>query len=67
MKYSNPFEMVSDILEKTEVSAVLIDGFAVNHYQFSRATGDIDFLSSGKKEIGCDGSFSFEINLFYSV
>ena len=34
-------------LKKTETPFVLIGGFAVNAYGFSRATADIDFLMAG--------------------
>ena len=44
MKYGNIFQLISDVFQKAEVSCVTIGGFAVNHYQFSRATADIDFM-----------------------
>lgn len=36
--------MVSDITKKEGASCVLIGGFAVNYYGFSRQTADLDFL-----------------------
>lgn len=44
MQYDNIFHLVSEVLRQSGVQAVLIGGFAVNFYRFSRATGDIDFL-----------------------
>ncbi len=44
MEYRSAFHLISDITEKTGVSCVLIGGFAVNYYKFSRQTADVDFL-----------------------
>lgn len=44
MEYRSAFHLISDIINKTGVSCVLIGGFAVNYYKFSRQTADIDFL-----------------------
>lgn len=44
MKYENIFHLLSEILKETGVSSLVIGGFAVNHYHFSRTTGDIDLL-----------------------
>lgn len=46
MEYRSAFHLISDITNKTGVSCVLIGGFAVNYYKFSRQTADIDFLIS---------------------
>ena len=35
---------MSEILDRAGIPFVLIGGFAVNYYQFSRATGDVDFM-----------------------
>lgn len=48
MPYDHIFHLVSDVLRHAGVQAVLIGGFAVNFYQFSRTTGDIDFLMTGE-------------------
>lgn len=44
MDYHSAFHLISDTINKTGVSCVLIGGFAVNYYKFSRQTADIDFL-----------------------
>ncbi len=44
MEYHSAFHLLSDTINKTGVSCVLIGGFAVNYYKFSRQTADIDFL-----------------------
>ena len=44
MEYHSAFHLISDTINKTGVSCVLIGGFAVNYYKFSRQTADIDFL-----------------------
>ncbi len=44
MEYRSAFHLISDITKKTGVSCVLIGGFAVNYYKFSRQTADVDFL-----------------------
>ena len=38
------FHLISDLTQREGVSCILIGGFAVNYYQFSRNTADIDFL-----------------------
>lgn len=38
------FHLVSELTQKHDVPSVLIGGFAVNYYQVSRQTADIDFL-----------------------
>lgn len=57
------FDLISEIFQKANVSAILIGGFAVNYHQFSRTTGDIDFLMTEEdfektqplfKEAGCE-------------
>ncbi len=44
MKYPTIFHLISSICEKTNVSCVLIGGFAVNYYKVTRQTADVDFL-----------------------
>jgi hypothetical protein len=44
MSYQSAFHLLSDISKKTGVSLVLIGGFAVNYYKFTRQTCDVDFL-----------------------
>lgn len=44
MEYHSAFHLLSDTINKAGVSCVLIGGFAVNYYKFSRQTADIDFL-----------------------
>lgn len=44
MGYPNIFHLITDIFAKTNVTAVLIGGFAVNYYKVTRQTADIDFL-----------------------
>ncbi|MBL7170979.1 MAG: nucleotidyltransferase family protein [Candidatus Omnitrophica bacterium] len=46
MRYETEFHLVSAILKKTHTAAVLIGGFAVNYYNVSRQTADIDFLTT---------------------
>ena len=38
------FHLISEVTRQKDVSCVLIGGFAVNHYNVSRQTADIDFL-----------------------
>lgn len=44
MEYPSAFHLISDTINKAGISCVLIGGFAVNYYKFSRQTADIDFL-----------------------
>jgi len=44
MEYLSAFHLISDTVKKTGVSCVLIGGFAVNYYKFSRQSADVDFL-----------------------
>jgi hypothetical protein len=44
MKYSTVFHLISAICEKTGIACVLIGGFAVNYYKYTRQTVDVDFL-----------------------
>ncbi|PIP20697.1 MAG: hypothetical protein COX40_03290 [Candidatus Omnitrophica bacterium CG23_combo_of_CG06-09_8_20_14_all_40_11] len=44
MDYPSVFHLVSDISKKTGISLVLIGGFAVNFYKYTRQTVDVDFL-----------------------
>jgi hypothetical protein len=43
-KYPNVFYLISDIFNKSKVGAILIGGFAVNHYKIARQTAVMDFL-----------------------
>lgn len=44
MKHLTVFHLISNILSKANIKVVLIGGFAVNHYNVTRQTIDIDFL-----------------------
>jgi len=44
MKEKTFFDLVSQVIQKADVSAILIGGFAVNHYGVMRQTQDVDFL-----------------------
>ena len=44
MKYLNAFELVADQFRQAQIPFLLIGGFAVNYYNVSRNTADIDFL-----------------------
>ena len=44
IKYDTVFALVSDALRKTGARAILVGGFAVNCYNYSRQTADVDFL-----------------------
>ncbi len=44
MSFQSVFHLLSDISRKTRVSFVLIGGFAVNYYKYTRQTVDVDFL-----------------------
>jgi len=44
MGYENVFQLISEISQKTGVSFILIGGFAVNYYKYTRQTVDVDFL-----------------------
>ncbi|MCM8801450.1 MAG: nucleotidyltransferase family protein [Candidatus Omnitrophica bacterium] len=44
MNYQNVFQLISDIAKNTGVSFILIGGFAVNYYKYTRQTADVDFL-----------------------
>jgi predicted nucleotidyltransferase len=44
MEKQTGFEIFSSIAEKAGIKCVLIGGFAVNYYNFTRQTVDIDFL-----------------------
>ena len=43
-KYPSVFHLVADVFTQKGVTAVLIGGFAVNHYKVTRQTADVDFL-----------------------
>jgi hypothetical protein len=43
-KYPNIFHLIFDIFHKSKAKAILIGGFAVNHYKIARQTADMDFL-----------------------
>lgn len=44
MKYRSAFHLISDLVKKAGITCVLIGGFAVNYYKFSRQSADVDFL-----------------------
>lgn len=44
MKYDTPFELISIEFDRYNIPVLLIGGFAVNYYNISRQTADIDFL-----------------------
>ena len=44
MAYQTVFHLISDIINKSGISCILIGGFAVNYYNVTRMTADIDFL-----------------------
>jgi len=44
VKYSTVFHLISTVLNKKKLTAVLIGGFAVNYYKVTRQTADVDFL-----------------------
>lgn len=44
MIYKSVFHLLSDISKKARISLVLIGGFAVNYYKYTRQTADVDFL-----------------------
>lgn len=44
MNYKNIFHLIADISKKTDVSCILIGGFAINYYKVTRQTADVDFL-----------------------
>ncbi len=44
MNYQSSFHLLSDISKKTDVSFILIGGFAINFYKYTRQTVDIDLL-----------------------
>ena len=44
MKDVSAFSLISDLIQKTGISCILIGGFAVNFYKVTRQTADIDFL-----------------------
>jgi hypothetical protein len=44
MKDVSAFSLMSDLIQRTGISCILIGGFAVNFYKVTRQTADIDFL-----------------------
>lgn len=44
MNERSVFHLVSELTRKEGVACVLIGGFAVNHYNVTRQTADVDFL-----------------------
>lgn len=44
MNERSVFHLISDLTRKEGVPCVLIGGFAVNHYNVTRQTADVDFL-----------------------
>ena len=56
MKYKNLFHLFSEVLKRAKIPFVLIGGFAVNFYKFSRTTGDVDFMMT---EVGFNQAWPF--------
>ena len=44
MKYPTIFHLISAISKEAGISCILIGGFAVNYYKYTRQTADVDFL-----------------------
>ena len=44
MNYPTVFHLISAISKKTGISCILVGGFAVNYYKYTRQTADVDFL-----------------------
>jgi len=44
MKYPTVFHLISAVIKEQKIQCVLIGGFAVNYYNVTRQTVDIDFL-----------------------
>ncbi len=44
MKYPTVFHLISSAFNKKNVSGILIGGFAVSYYKYSRQSADADFL-----------------------
>jgi len=42
--YSNVFDFIAAEFEKVRLSFLIVGGFAVNHYHYTRTTADIDIL-----------------------
>jgi len=47
-RYPTVFHLISAVCKKAGVSCVLVGGFAVNYYKFTRQTADVDFLISSE-------------------
>lgn len=48
MVYQSVFHLLSRLSKKTGISLILIGGFAVNYYKYTRQTVDVDFLIKEK-------------------
>lgn len=44
MNHQNIFHLLSDISKKASIPLILIGGFAVNYYKYTRQSVDVDFL-----------------------
>lgn len=44
MKYPTVFHLIAAVCKKSNISCILIGGFAVNYYKVTRQTADVDFL-----------------------
>jgi hypothetical protein len=44
------FRVVADVLEPSGIDCLLVGGFAVNHYGYSRSTLDVDFMIVADKQ-----------------
>ncbi|MDO8661718.1 MAG: nucleotidyl transferase AbiEii/AbiGii toxin family protein [Candidatus Omnitrophota bacterium] len=44
MNYQSVFHLLSDISKQAGIPLILIGGFAVNYYKYTRQSADVDFL-----------------------
>ena len=45
-KYDNVYELIATEFKKAEIAFVLIGGYAVNAYHFTRVTKDMPFVKT---------------------
>ena len=50
MKSEMPFKVVLPLFQKENIPFLLIGGFSVNFYKYTRNTNDVDFMVSEKKK-----------------
>lgn len=46
MKHPTVFHLIADVFDQAKVPFVLVGGFAVNYYKATRATADVDILTT---------------------